>query len=230
MRRMKPQHVYPCTVSWKSTPRKGAGGPLVVRLIMAGAQVVPAERTLDPDRPADKALFYVTPLARGSMRAEHVEVLRDGRKVQEIPLRSKVVTQRLTWSLLALTILLPWLWQAYIRDAEVPGTKVKNYLEKHSPAVPELIADKAPAVATFLEEIPERLETNINGLLGMAQEVRDLTLYLAGGLLLLTIVSWLFHGEKRSKRVGNPIPVPAGSEDEILAARRGPATAAEVIG
>jgi hypothetical protein len=235
-RRMKPQQVYPCDVRWKSSPRGGAGGPLVVRLVMAGAQVVPSERTLDPDRPSDKALFYVTPLARGWLRGERVEVLRDGRKVQEIPLRSKVVTQRLTWALLVLTLVLPWLWQAHLREADVPGTQLERYLEKHAPNVPDFIEDKVPAVGDFrlgefLESIPGHLKTNLDGLFGMARELHYFVLYLAGGLLLLTILSWFFHREKKNKKVGSPIPLPESDEEEAgaHAGRRG-ATAAEVIG
>ena len=80
-----------------------------VRLIMAGAQVVPAEQTLDPSDGDAKVTFYVTPLAKGWLRGERVEVLQNGRKVGELRTAAKVTTQRLTLALLVLTFLVPWL-------------------------------------------------------------------------------------------------------------------------
>src|SRR4051812_29289199 len=90
-RRMRPNRVYPVVVSWKGAARTAA--PVTVRLVMAGAQVVPPEQTLEPGRD-ERATFYVTPLARGWLRGERVEVLQDGRKVQEIRLPCKATTQR----------------------------------------------------------------------------------------------------------------------------------------
>src|SRR4051812_39329760 len=75
---------------------------------MAGAQVVPAEQTLDPANFDDRATFYVTPLAKGWLRGERLEVLQNGRKVQEIRLPCKVTTQRWTWFFLLLTIFVGW--------------------------------------------------------------------------------------------------------------------------
>src|SRR5262249_31612953 len=108
-RKMRPHRVYPVVVSWKSGKgRPVADSPVVVRLLLPGAQVVPAEQTLEPGADA-RATFHVTPIARGWMRGERLEVVQDGRKVQEIRLPCKVTTQRLTWVLLALTFLVPWL-------------------------------------------------------------------------------------------------------------------------
>src|SRR5207253_2462625 len=94
-RRMSRQRVYNVTVGW---PKPGAGRtkppagtpPVTVRLLMAGAQVVPSEHTLDPNRADAQATFYVTPLARGWLRNEKLEVLIQGRKVQEMRLPAKV--------------------------------------------------------------------------------------------------------------------------------------------
>lgn len=115
-RRMRPQHVYGVVVTWpKGQERRvpAATPPVTVRLLMAGAQVVPAELPLDPSDANAKATFYVTPLAKGWLRNERLEVLVGGRKVQEVPLPSKVRGQGLTWLLLALAILLPWFLLSY---------------------------------------------------------------------------------------------------------------------
>src|SRR4051794_20293229 len=105
-RRMRPNRVYPFVVSWRESGR--GTGPVVVRLVMAGAQVVPAEHTLDPAHPGDQVTFHVTPPARGQLRGERLEVVQDGRKVQELRLPCKVTTQRLTWFFLFLTLVVAW--------------------------------------------------------------------------------------------------------------------------
>jgi len=117
-RRMHRQRVYAVTVSWhnKDERRPPAGtGPVLLRLLMAGAQVVPSEQPLDPARRDARATFYVTPLARGWLRGERLEVLVDGRKVQEMPLMVNVSSQKMTWVLLALTILVPWCLLTYFK-------------------------------------------------------------------------------------------------------------------
>src|SRR5688572_25987131 len=109
-RRLRPQKVYTVQVSWKTRekPKVAGARPYTVRLVMAGAQVVPAEQWMDPNKPAARANFYVTSLARrGWLKGERLEVLADGEKVQEIGLPAKVTTQRTTWILLLLTFLIP---------------------------------------------------------------------------------------------------------------------------
>jgi hypothetical protein len=123
--RMKVQRVYPLTVEVTAGPnRPGVGlalDPVVVRPVIPGAQVVPAEQRLDVSRPGERAAFHVTPLARGRYPNPRVEILQHGRTVQAIALRMKGVTQRLTWLLLALTLLLPALVFHYTRTAKLRG-------------------------------------------------------------------------------------------------------------
>jgi hypothetical protein len=109
--RMRVQRVYPLVVEVRSgAAARPAGGltlePVAVRPLIPGAQVVPAEQRLDVTRPGDKATFFVTPLARGRFPEPRVVVLQHGRAVHAIPLRMKAVTQRFTWLLLLLTVLL----------------------------------------------------------------------------------------------------------------------------
>src|SRR5947207_865510 len=55
-KKMRPNRVYPVVVGWKPTGagRSSAGNPVLLRLVMAGAQVVPAEQPLDPADPDAK--------------------------------------------------------------------------------------------------------------------------------------------------------------------------------
>src|SRR5262245_30879526 len=126
-RRMSPQRVYGVAVSWpKSKDERRAPAstpPLTVRLLMAGAQVVPAEHTLDPNDPAAKATFYVTPIAKGWLRNERLEILVGGRKVQEMPLPAKVAGQGLTIALLVLALLIPWFLLSYGKYSPLSLTK-----------------------------------------------------------------------------------------------------------
>src|SRR6202023_3067217 len=94
-------------VFWQKAD-KPPHGEVTVRLIVAGAQVLPTEQIMDAAKPDVRAIFYVTPLAKGWLRHEKLEVLSHGRKVQEIPMATKVVTQRLTWFLLFCTFFMPW--------------------------------------------------------------------------------------------------------------------------
>src|SRR5947209_7143534 len=77
--KMKPARVHVAEVSWAgaASPQRGE---VTVRLIVAGAQVLPSEQTMDAAKPDRKVLFYVTPLAKGWLRNEKLEVISQGRK------------------------------------------------------------------------------------------------------------------------------------------------------
>jgi hypothetical protein len=105
-KKMKMQRVYPVVVTWGKRERR-SGSPVTLRLLMAGAQVVPAEQSLSTNDPDAEATFYVTPLAKGGLRNEKLEILVGDRKVQEVPLPARVVSQSFTKKLLWLAILLP---------------------------------------------------------------------------------------------------------------------------
>jgi hypothetical protein len=124
--RMKLQRVYPLVVEVpRGTAARPVAGhapdPVIVRAVVPGAHVVPAEQRLDVTRPGETAKFYVTPLARGRLPGPHVEVFQHGRRIQDIPLRMKGVTQRATWILLALTLLLPAVVFYYTRSHKLSG-------------------------------------------------------------------------------------------------------------
>jgi hypothetical protein len=109
---MKPQRVYPLVV--EVAPAKGAaqadgsgGVAVTLRPVVPGALVAPAELSLDVSRPGARATFHVTPVAKGRLPEACVRVLHDGRQVQELRTRMTAKTQRVTWVLLLLAVVLP---------------------------------------------------------------------------------------------------------------------------
>jgi hypothetical protein len=138
---MRPNKVYPVRVGWASTSGDRAlpegESPVTVRLIMAGAQVVPSEHLLDSSRPKAQVTFYVTPLANGPLRGERLEVIQQGRKIQEINTPAKTVRQRRTLIYFALAFILPWLFLT---------------LFKYSPTEPARVAFKPDGSEEFLEK------------------------------------------------------------------------------
>lgn len=231
-RRMHRQHVYTISVGWsnKDRARPPAGAkPVTLRLLMAGAQVVPSEQVLDPAKPDAKVSFYVTPLARGHMRGERLEVLMDDRKVQEVPLRCKVTSQRTTLLLLFMTFLVPWLLLQYCKHSPLtaspdevrillkdnakaltgPGSVLRLRLAQNVPEMPAFVTDNAPVIGEKLVEFREKIGDFYDWVCQNSD--KPLALYIGVALLFLTIVSWRLHGVKRKKLVGKPIPLPAGA-------------------
>jgi len=118
-KKMRMNKVYPILVSFAG---KGEAEPVTVRVVMAGAQVVPAEQVMDPANPGEKATFYVTPIAQGGLRGERVEVLQNGRKIQEVRIPCKVNSQRSTLVWLFLAFFIPWLFLHYFQYAPIGYT------------------------------------------------------------------------------------------------------------
>jgi len=221
-KRMKRQRVYAVTTTWynpeKRRPPPGAG-PIVVRLLMAGAQVVPSEQPLDPARTDAKAVFYVTPLARGWLRHECMEVLVGGRKVQEIPLSAKVTSQRFTLFLLALTILVPWFLYNYVVKSplyntvagKTPGETLAARIAKSVPETPGFIKNNLPFIHNGLVGFRDEVIGGAYNLLWNLGDKHPLTLIITIALLLLTIISWIAHWDRRKRRYGKPVPVGSDS-------------------
>ncbi len=223
-RRMRLQHVYTFKIGWsgKETRPPAGAKPVTLRLLMAGAQVIPAEQTLDPAKPDASVSFHVTPLAKGHLRGERLEVLIDDRKVQEVRLRSSVTSQRLTLVLLALTFLVPWFLLHYCKYSmlaprngkefammvRTPGALLDARVKENVPEVPEFILTNAPMVANWLDQTRDHL-TNIYQLIVQTNETYPLAFYAAVVLLLLTLISWRLRGAKRKKLTSKPIPLPA---------------------
>lgn len=223
--RMRPNRVYPVTVTWKSANKKSSlpeeDDPYIVRLVMAGAQVVPSERTLDPTDAKDKAVFFVTPLAKGWLRGERLEVLYQREKVQEISLPAKVITQRFTWFLFWLMILIPlgliWLQQIEILNADALGGQFIEAINKNVPPAPDMVAEKFDYDAAeggrgnYLDDWNSQTKDFFRYLLDLIHNsvhVYDyIPFYTFLGVFVLMILSCIWHRTKRRKRVGKPVPV-----------------------
>jgi hypothetical protein len=231
---MRPNRVYPFVVSWKGGAR--AAAPVTVRLVMAGAQVVPAEQTLEPGGDG-RVTFNVTPIARGWLRGERLEVLKDGRKVQEIRLPCKATTQWPTWVFLLLTIFVAW-WVVPIftdptKEPRTPteqdilegnpvmndeGSKaitirVKRYLPRLLPAVEHYLPKQVAQNLT--KDVPEQIGASVYILYDYeVNQHYPIAESLLGLLILLTLLSWFIHLERRKRRVGRPLPAGGGDAEE----------------
>src|SRR5262245_2239605 len=112
---MKPQRVYGLVVSLPAGANDGVrgGSTLVIRPVIPGAQVVPAEQRFVMD-PGNQITFQVTPLARGRLPRARLEVFAPGQPPEIIPTPMRAKTHRLALILLFLawaipTFLISWL-------------------------------------------------------------------------------------------------------------------------
>jgi hypothetical protein len=208
-RRMKQNRVYPVTISWGGLPRPiGSNKNVTVRLLGAGAQIVPSEQVLDITRPDQKAIFFVTPLAMGWLRAQRVEVVLQGRKVQEVPIASKVVCQCWAGFWFILACVLPWVliwWR---------GTDpqwLSNMIERNVPALPALVGDNVPA----LDNLWNNLTWWVGELYARFNRFNQqhlLAFPVGIGLLLLSLWLLITHRDRTSNRWSQPIVLPIGEE------------------
>jgi hypothetical protein len=122
---MKPQRVYPLVVE-VVRGQGAADGPsgvtVTLRPVVPGALVAPAELPLEVARPGAQATFHVTPVAKGRLPEACVRVLHGGRTVQELRTRMTAKTQRTTWVLLLLALILPALVVHWTITNRLSGT------------------------------------------------------------------------------------------------------------
>lgn len=226
-RRMKPKKVSPLVVTWPQRDKsRGDSKKITVRLLAAGAQIVPDEQTLESGDPASKATFFVTPLAKGWLRAHRLEIYHDGRKIQEIPLAANVAGQGPTWFLLALTFLVPWFILTYIHATplqmpdkmmihgkEHPITMplsnvATNFLSDNLPATPEFIKTNFPALDDAIGLIPTLLADVYVQLVKLSRDI-PLAFHAAWILFFLTLVSAWSRRQKCRRAWGKPLPIAA---------------------
>lgn len=210
-RRMKQSRVYPVTISWTGLPKPiGTINNVTVRLLGAGAQIVPSEQALDVTRPDHKAIFFVTPLAMGWLRAQRVEVLIQGRKVQEIPLASKVVCQ--CWA--AFWFIVAWLLPAFLiwwRGTDPQW--LAGVFQHNVPTLPAAIADNVPALSDLWNSLCA-WTGDVYARLCRSNQQNMLAFPVGIGLLLLSLWLLLTHRDRASSRSGQPIVLPTGAIEE----------------
>src|SRR5262249_27724795 len=136
---MNLQRVYPLVVEvprpWGKAAPTTSVDPVIVRPVIPGALVAPAEQRLDASKPGSQVTFQVTPLARGKLPGARLELQQPGHAVQTLPLGMKAVTRRMTWVLLALTFLLPLglLWVHYNPIKGNVPREMKGALDPNAP-------------------------------------------------------------------------------------------------
>lgn len=205
-RRMKLNRVYPVTVTWGERPRPlGSVKTVTLRLLGAGGQIVPSEQLLDATRPDIPATFFVTPLAYGWLRAQRLEILVAGRKVQEVPLASRVTCQCWAgfWFLMALIVPILILWLRTI-DPAVVGDGIRT----HIPGIPAIANEHAPMVGESWDKFWEWKASITEHVLQFNRE-RLLAFPAFLIFLLLSLVSLFTHRDKRARRWSEEIGIPA---------------------
>jgi hypothetical protein len=219
-RRMKPARVHTVEVLWRKSA-KPQRGEVTVRLRAAGAQVLPSEQTMNAAEPDKKTIFYVTPLVKGWLRNQKLEVFSQGRKVQEIPMTTRVVSQRFTWFLLLCTLFVPWFLAEVVKlypPAEAARGRDDRIVYRHiAKEVEAYIKDSVPALPGFLKGTP--VETGLleaRSLAGKGYQslvevsrLEPIAFYAGAVLLGLTLISAYMHKPKRRKVTGKPIAVVA---------------------
>jgi hypothetical protein len=221
---MRAQRVHSLLVEVQQ-PREGSGAstPVVVRPVIPGALVAPAEQTLDAGQPNPQARFQVTPLARGRLPEARVEVYQHGRLADQVRLRMKAFTPRRTWVLLLLAILVPWFLLAVTTDTTWPFWKLHGKIPGKPP---ELTADPGELLEyrllTWTEanvpNIPQSREYVINPAAGGLRFAYNwacslapdhLAFWVGVALLGLTIASWIGNRRQRTSR-RKPLQLAAG--------------------
>jgi len=209
-RRMKQNGVYPVTVAWGERPKPlGTIKTVTVRLLGGGAQIVPSEQALDATRPDVKATFFVTPLAYGWLRAQRLEILVQGRKVQEVPLASRVTCQCWAgvWFILAFVLpaLLIWL-------QTLEPTAIAEGFGNHVPALPAIVAEQAPVAPEYWNKFWESAgDVATKAMLFNRQNLLAFPVFI--GFLLLSLWSLFIHRDKTKRRWSEPIAIPTGADD-----------------
>jgi len=218
-RQMKKSRVYNFVASWDSEFQyRGPEQKVSVRLLCGGAQVVPAEVSLDPNDPKDQAFFHVTPLAKGWLRGEKMEVIVNGKKVQEIQLQSKVVSHRWTWLFFFLIFLAPWFVLSVVKT-ETMNMNLRQdadkAIAKQMPETPDFVKESVPAVHDAL--------VSFRGIVADAAEhihllswTHPLAFYTGVTFFVLMLVSLFLHRDKRRRVTGKPLflPRPPAAKDE----------------
>jgi hypothetical protein len=153
------------------------------------------------------------------LRNEKIEVLANNRKVQEIPLASKVVGQKITWFLLFCTLFVPWFITEFIKHSPMAQTsrladerivyrdvskEVEAYIKDNLPSLPK--SWKGGAVDTGLQEARSWVAKRYQQLVQVSS-IEPIAFYVACVLLAVTLVSAYLHMPKRRRATGKPIPV-----------------------
>jgi hypothetical protein len=223
-RRMKRARVYPLYVELQRLAdnrpvARAVSVPLQARPLIPGALVTPAEAPLDAAWP--RAVFHLTPLARGRMPDARVDLYEQGHRIHEMPLPMKTTSQRPTLVWLMLAVLLYW--------AISYGCGVRDYSSAKAPIVDKAggVFAPGPVEEAVKGVVPAHWawgQQHLMPLVGdrvapAAQRAYDrlhdlekhghLSLWVLAVLLGITVISWVTHTARRARRVSKPFVVGA---------------------
>jgi hypothetical protein len=219
------QRLHPLVVTIpKKAQIDSALSSVVVRPVIPGAVVFPPEAKLEPVSPGAQATFQVTPVAVGRLRDAHLEVLQQGRPVGAVRMRMLARTQRLTWFLAILGVLLTGLCVFARHHSEYSTTGYKAIEPGSGPPerLPEAVRQKireaeaaAPAhihrppieqsVSDFMPSIPggatEQIASVVQGAYDWIYELGSshLPFWVGLAMLVLTVASWFGHLRYRTR-------------------------------
>ncbi len=149
-KRMSVQSVYRMVVELRAAEKGAAssissGDSVIARPIIPGAHVQPQEQELGPKASNNKVVFAVTPLAAGRLAGARIQLLHNGRVMDEVktPMRGVRPGRVVLWAALTLLAL------AYLIGILGPLPDLSSG-GKSAPAV----APSAPAVVPPAEENP----------------------------------------------------------------------------
>ncbi|HEY8506084.1 MAG TPA: hypothetical protein VIL46_15970 [Gemmataceae bacterium] len=216
-RRMTPQRVYPVRVELEKAPalnsaKREPQGAVRLRLEVPGALVAPAERELDAGAAGAAAVFHLTPLAFGELPGAKLHYEPPGQPPQVMALPMQGVSQRKTWVLALLFVLVPaalfaargktqW---ATPPDGSAPGgweQRLQLFLPQSTPLRGALIATSQAAV----------------DLVVLKGGTYKLPFVAAGLLLVLTGWSWLRNRPALGALSGPSFRMPAAGSGEPAA-------------
>jgi hypothetical protein len=146
----------------------------------------------------------------GWLRAQRVEVILQGRKVQEIPLASKVVCQ--CWS--AFWFILAWLLPALLiwwRGADPQW--LSDAIRHNVPSLPAVIADNIPALNDLWNSLCT-WKGELYAWLCRYNQQKMLAFPLGIGLLLVSLAFLIANRDRIATRTGQPIVLPSGPAEE----------------
>jgi hypothetical protein len=224
-KRMKVQRVYRMTVELR--PEKGAtasvsaGDSVIARPLVPGAYVQPPDQELGPKASNNKITFSIAPLAKGRLKNARMQILHQGRVLEEIRTSMRGTSQRKTLLFAFLAILS----LAYMVEilGPLPDLSTRGTGDGGSAAagVVNIMLDKKLPDYLKKEELPEGFVADYlsrEAIASGAQEAYDyvykidnLNAYITGSFLLLTLVFLIRNRPVlwRKTRKGKPMMLPS---------------------
>jgi hypothetical protein len=234
-KRMKPGRVYGLTVSMPSNKKRRRdeedaerGALVVVRPVIAGALVTPAEQRFEA-APGNQITFHVTPLARGKLPRARLEVYAPGQPPETIPLGMKAKTQRLALFLLILAWLVPTCMIQLTKGDWKPGARglhghFAEPMKRDLPPVPvfnEPVSWVGDEKFTVADTTADFLSMGWNELDTAMDKWRWLPNAVGAGFIFLAFVAFVFNKPAR-KTIKRPIDLPADTPESREAAELQP--------